>query len=269
MKTPTHNPTPGTLHAPCTYASMQSVLVKIASPAQTPAPCDQPTARVRARVDLCLDLLAKVLRSATVRSAILREENRVSHGLPARVVASCTVPAADVRGREEEENRSISRACAEVCALRAARCTLRSEEQDCLRHGLRAASGAVRAAIVPQHMPGLDAASCNLRAAACDWPTARGLRLADCGSRVCSQTKQLCRHHAHMPGIDSASCNLRRAPCGRPTTRGLRLAERRLATRKRVERRHSTADCKLHVAARRMRPSGTKLNGLLRTFSDS
>ena len=28
-------------------------------------------------------------------------------------------------------------------------------------------------------------------------------------------------------------------------------------------------DCKLHVAARRMRPSGTKLNGLLRTFSDS
>ena len=213
MKTPTHNPTPGTLHAPCTYASMQSVLVKIASPAQTPAPCDQPTARVRARVDLCLDLLAKVLRSATVRSAILREENRVSHGLPARVVASCTVPAADVRGREEEENRSIGRACAEVCALRAARCTLRSEEQDCLRHGLRAASGALRAAIVPQHMPGLDAASCNLRAAACDWPTARGLRLADCGSRVCSQTKQLCRHHAHMPGIDSASCNLRRAVC--------------------------------------------------------
>ena len=142
---------------------MQSVLVKIVPPAQTPAPCDQRTARVRTTVDLCLDLLAKVLRSATVRSAILREENRVSHGLPARVVASCTVPAADVRGREEEENRSIGRACAEVCALRAARCTLRSEERDCLRHGLRAASGALRAAIVPQHMPGLDAASCNLR----------------------------------------------------------------------------------------------------------
>ena len=121
---------------------------------------------------------------------------------------------------------------------------------DCLRHGLRAASGALRAAIVPQHMPGLDAASCNLRAAACDWPTARGLRLADCGSRVCSQTKQLCRHHAHMPGINSASCNLRRAPCGRPTTRGLRLAERRLATRKRVERRHSTriASCTSQLA---------------------
>ena len=103
---------------------------------------------------------------------------------------------------------------------------------------------------MPQHMPGLDAASCNLRAAACDWPTARGLRLADCGSRVCSQTKQLCRHHAHMPGIDSASCNLRRAPCGRPTTRGLRLAERRLATRKRVERRHSTriASCASQLA---------------------
>ena len=115
----------------------------------------------------------------------------------------------------------------------------------------------------------LQSASCGLRLAHSSRIAPRGLRLADCGSRVCSQTKQLCRHHAHMPGIDSASCNLRRAPCGRPTTRGLRLAERRLATRKRVERRHSTADCKLHVAARRMRPSGTKVNGLLRTFSDS
>ena len=237
MKTPTHNPTPGTLHAPCTYASMQSVLVKIASPAQTPAPCDQPTARVRARVDLCLDLLAKVLRSATVRSAILREENIGS----AMDSLYDLLQAAQCRLRTcEDGKRSTGRACAEVCALLvAARCTLRSEEQDCLRHGLRAASGALRAAIVPQHMPGLDAASCNLRAAACDWPTARGLRLADCGSRVCSQTKQLCRHHAHMPGIDSASCNLRRAPCGRPTTRGLRLAERRSATRKRVEPTHS------------------------------
>ena len=122
MKTPTHNPTPGTLHAPCTYASMQSVLVKIASPAQSPAPCDQPTARVRARVDLCLDLLAKVLRSATVRSAILREENRVSHGLPARVVASCTVPAADVRGREEEHRSSLrgSLRLASSCEVHAA-----------------------------------------------------------------------------------------------------------------------------------------------------
>ena len=222
---------------------MQSVLVKIVPPAQTPAPCDQRTARVRTTFDLCLDLLAKVLRSATVRLCGLRFcERRIGSAL-------------------DPLRRSLRLASCEVHAAIGG--------TDCLRHGLRAASGAVRAAIVPQHMPGLDAASCNLRAAACDWPTARGLRLADCGSRVCSQTKQLCRHHAHMPGIDSASCNLRRAPCGRPTTRGLRLAERRLATRKRVERRHSTADCKLHVAARRMRPSGTKSNGLLRTFSDS
>ena len=145
---------------------------------------------------------------------------------------------------------------------------------DCLRHCLRAASGALRAAIVPQHMPGLDAASCNLRAAACDWPTARGLRLADCGSRIAA------RGFAARPSssVDTMrtclASILRAAICdvhlaGRPTTRGLRLAERRLATRKRVERRHSTADCKLHVAARRMRPSGTKVNGLLRTFSDS
>ena len=178
-----------------------------------PANCSSQLQECEPELTSALTSWPKCCDLRLVRSAILREENRVSHGLPARVVASCTVPAADVRGREEEENRSISRACAEVCALRAARCTLRLEEQDCLRHGLRAASGAVRAAIVPQHMPGLDAASCNLRAAACDWPTARGLRLADCGSRVCSQTKQLCRHHAHMPGIDSASCNLRRAVC--------------------------------------------------------
>ena len=42
----------------------------------------------------------------------------------------------------EDGKRSTGRACAEVCAL-PARCTLRSEEQDCLRHVLRAASGAV------------------------------------------------------------------------------------------------------------------------------
>ena len=151
-----------------------------------------------------------MLRSATVRSAILREENRVSHGLPARVVASCTVSAADVRGREEEENRSIGRACAEVCALRAARCTLRSEDQDCLRHGLRAASGALRAAIVPQHMPGLDAASCNLRAAACDWPTARGLRLAGLQPDQAALSTP-CAHAWHrFCELQSATCSLRR-----------------------------------------------------------
>ena len=91
--------------------------------------------------------------------------------------------------------------CAEVCALRAARCTLRSEDQDCLRHGLRAASGAVRAAIVPR--------CCNLRAAACDWPTARGLRLADCGSQIRMQSDS----PVHSPGHNDATCNVRRAVC--------------------------------------------------------
>ena len=182
MKTPTHNPTPGTLHAPCTYASMQSVLVKIVPPAQTPAPCDQRTARVRTTVDLCLDLLAKVLRSATVRSAILREENRVSLGLPARVVASCTVPAADVRGREEEENRSIGRACAEVCALRAARCTLRSEERTAC-----ATVCELRAVLCELQSCLSTCLASMLRAAICELRLATGPQLADCGSRIAAR----------------------------------------------------------------------------------
>ena len=225
---------------------MQSVLVKIVPPAQTPAPCDQRTARVRTTVDLCLDLLAKVLRSATVRLCGLRFcERRIGSALTSWPKC-CDLRLCGLRFCERRIGSALDPLRR---SLRLASCEVHAAigGTDCLRHGLRAASGALRAAIVPQHMPGLDAASCNLRAAACDWPTARGLRLADCGSRVCSQTKQLCRHHAHMPGIDSASCNLRRAPCGRPTTRGLRLAERRLATRKRVERRHSTG---LQVARR-------------------
>ena len=122
MKTPTHNATPGTLHAPCTYASMQSVLVKIAPPAQPPAPCDQRTVRVRVRVDLCLDLLAK-LSAAICDCAVCnsaRGEYRASHGLPVRFVASCTVPAADVRGREEEHRSSLRGSLRLACEVHAA-----------------------------------------------------------------------------------------------------------------------------------------------------
>ena len=157
MKTPTHNATPGTLHSPCTYASMQSVLVKIAPPAQPPAPCDQRTGRVRARVDLCLDLLAKVLRSATVRSAILREENigsamdslydllraaqcrlRTCKDGKRRTGRVCAeVCALRLRGaRCDRRNRT---ACATVCELRAVPCELQSCLSTCLASMLRAA----------------------------------------------------------------------------------------------------------------------------------
>ena len=174
------------------------------------------------------------------------------------------MPAADVRGREEEENRSISRACAEVCALRAARCTLRLEEQDCLRHGLRAASGALRAAIVPQHMPGLDAASCNLRAAACDWPTARGLRLADCGSQIRMQSDS----PVHSPGHNDATCDVRRAVCD-VADGGLSIALGTMMRRATCDVQSATADdCKLRVAAQDA-TQRHDVNGLLRTFSDS
>ena len=166
---------------------MQSVLVKIVPPAQTPAPCDQRTARVRTTVDLCLDLLAKVLRSATVRSAILREENRVSLGPPAQKSAPC-----ELRGARCDRRNGT--ACATVCELRAVLCELQSCLSTCLASMLRAAICELRLATGPQ------LADC-------------GSRIAARGSRVCSQTKQLCRHHAHMPGIDSASCNLRRAVC--------------------------------------------------------
>ena len=104
---------------------MQSVLVKIVPPAQTPAPCDQRTARVRTTVDLCLDLLAKVLRSATVRSAILREENRVSLDLLTKVLRSATVRSAILR----EENRVSLGPPAQKsapCELRGARCDRRN-----------------------------------------------------------------------------------------------------------------------------------------------
>ena len=111
---------------------MQSVLVKIVPPAQTPAPCDQRTARVRTTVDLCLDLLAKVLRSATVRSAILREENRVSLGPPAQKSAPCELRGA----RCDRRNRT---ACATVCELRAVPCELQSCLSTCLASMLRAA----------------------------------------------------------------------------------------------------------------------------------
>lgn len=175
---------------------MQSVLVKIVPPAQTPAPCDQRTARVRTTVDLCLDLLAKVLRSATVRSAILREENRVSLGPPAQKSAPCELRGA----RCDRRNRT---ACATVCELRAVLCELQSCLSTCLASMLRAAICELRLATGPQLADcgsriaarGFAARPSSsvdtmrtclasiLRAAICDVHLADGLQLADCGSQ--------------------------------------------------------------------------------------
>ena len=191
---------------------MQSVLVKIVPPAQTPAPCDQRTARVRTTVDLCLDLLAKVLRSATVRSAILREENRVSLGPPAQKSAPC-----ELRGARCDRRNGT--ACATVCELRAVLCELQSCLSTCL--------------------------ASMLRAAICELRLATGPQLADCGSRIAAR-RFACRATAQSIALGTM---MRRATC---------------------DVHSATADdCKLRVAACRMRPSGTMSNGLLRTFSDS
>ena len=175
---------------------MQSVLVKIVPPAQTPAPCDQRTARVRTTVDLCLDLLAKVLRSATVRSAILREENRVSLGPPAQKSAPC-----ELRGARCDRRNGT--ACATVCELRAVLCELQSCLSTCLASMLRAAICELRLATGPQLADcgsrivarGFAARPSSsvdtmrtclasiLRAAICDVHLADGLQLADCGSQ--------------------------------------------------------------------------------------
>ena len=240
MKTPTHNPTPGTLHAPCTYASMQSVLVKIASPAQTPAPCDQPTARVRTIVDLCLDLLAKVLRSATVRSAILREENRVSLGPPAQKSAPC-----ELRGARCDRRNGLPAPRSASCERCSASCN-------------RASAHAW-----PRCCE-LQSASCGLRLAHSSRIAARGLRLAGLQPDQAALSTP-CAHAWHrFCELQSATCTLRTAYNSRIAARRTQVGHQEAGRAQAFD-----ADCKLRVAARRMRPSGTKGNGLLHTFSDS
>ena len=84
----------------------------------------------------CPDLLGRKLRCVILRSATLREENRVSLGLPGQVQHTPGLESA-------------------ICNLRSA--ILREENRVSL--GL---PGQV------QHMPGLESAICNLRCAACD-----------------------------------------------------------------------------------------------------
>ena len=186
MKTPHSQPhswdTSCTLH----LASMQSVLVKIVPPAQTPAPCDQRTARVRTTVDLCLDLLAKVLRSATVRSAILREENRVSLGPLRRSLrlASCEVHAA-IGGTGLPAPRSAS---CERCSASCNRASAHAWPRCCE----------------------LQSASCGLRLAHSSRIAARGLRLAGLQPDQAALSTP-CAHAWHrFCELQSATCSLRR-----------------------------------------------------------
>ena len=172
---------------------MQSVLVKIVPPAQTPAPCDQRTARVRTTVDLCLDLLAKVLRSATVRSAILREENRVSLGPPAQKSAPCELRGARCDRRNglpaprsascERCSASCNRASAHAwprcCELQSASCGLR------LAHSSRIAARGLRLAGLQPDQAALSTPCahawhrfCELQSATCTLRTAYNSRIA-------------------------------------------------------------------------------------------
>ena len=186
---------------------MQSVLVKIVPPAQTHAPCDQRTARVRTTVDLCLDLLAKVLRSATVRLCGLRFcERRIGSAMDSlhellraapcrlrtcedgkrRKIGASVEPAqksapCELRGaRCDRRNRT---ACATVCELRAVLCELQSCLSTCL--------------------------ASMLRAAICELRLATGPQLADCGSRIAAR-RFACRATAQSIALGTM---MRRATC--------------------------------------------------------
>ena len=222
---------------------MQSVLVKIVPPAQTPAPCDQRTARVRTTVDLCLDLLAKVLRSATVRLCGLRFcERRIGSALdPLRRslrLASCEVHAA-IGGTGLPAPRSAS---CERCSASCNRASAHAWPRCCE----------------------LQSASCGLRLAHSSRIAARGLRLAGLQPDQAALSTP-CAHAWHrFCELQSATCTLRTAYNSRIAARRTQVGHQEAGRAQAFD-----ADCKLRVAARRMRPSGTKLYGLLHTFSDS
>ena len=158
MKTPTHNPsnnpTPGTLHAPCTYASMQSVLVKkplllkllhlatsqlqecepelTSALTSWPKCCDLRLCGLRfceRRIGSALDPLPRSLRLASceVHAAI------GGTGLPAPRSASCERCSASC-------NRASAHAWPRCCELQSASCGLR------LAHSSRIAARGLRLA---------------------------------------------------------------------------------------------------------------------------
>ena len=181
---------------------MQSVLVKIVPPAQTPAPCDQRTARVRTTVDLCLDLLAKVLRSATVRSAILREENRVSLGPPAQKSAPC-----ELRGARCDRRNGLPAPRSASCERCSASCN-------------RASAHAW-----PRCCE-LQSASCGLRLAHSSRIAARGLRLAGLQPDQAALSTP-CAHAWHrFCELQSATCTLRTAYNSRIAARRTQVGHR-------------------------------------------
>ena len=247
---------------------MQSVLVKIVPPAQTPAPCDQRTARVRTTVDLCLDLLAKVLRSATVRLCGLRFcERRIGSAL------TSWPKCCDLR----------------LCGLRFCERRIGSA-LDPLRRSLRLASCEVHAAIGGTGLPAPRSASCERCSASCNrasahaWPRCCELQSASCGLRL-AHSSRIAARGLRLAGLqpDQAAlstpcahawhrfCELQSATCTLRTAYNSRIAARRTQVGHQEAGRAQAFDRGLQVARRSSQDATQRdeANGLLHTFSDS
>ena len=161
---------------------------------------------------------------------------------------------------------------------------------DPLRRSLRLASCEVHAAIGGTGLPAPRSASCERcrvscnRASAHAWPRCCELQSASCGLRL-AHSSRIAARGLRLAGLqpDQAAlstpcahawhrfCELQSATCTLRTAYNSRIAARRTQVGHQEAGRAQAfdADCKLRVAARRMRPSGTKVNGQLRTSSDS
>ena len=228
-----------------------------------------------------MDSLHELLRAAPCRLRTCEDGKRRKIGAsvePAQKSAPC-----ELRGARCDRRNGT--ACATVCELRTVPCELQSCLSTCLASMLRAAICELRLATGPQLADcgsriaarGFAARPSSsvdtmrtclasiLRAAICDVHLADGLQLADCGSQIRMQSDS----PVHSPGHNDATCDVRRAVCD-VADGGLSIALGTMMRRATCDVQSATADdCKLRVAACRMRPSGTMSNGLLRTFSDS
>ena len=203
-----------------------------------------------------------------MRSARLREENRVSLGLPGQVqhmpglesaicnlrCAACDWPTAHVWPRVCELQPAtcglrLAHGSCLALSLPAATCDVRlaTGHGSCLASSLPAGSCDVRLATCRRLMPGLESASCNLRRAACDWPTARGSRIADRGLRIRMQNGMRIRNP--RSGQNGANCELRAEACESPAMRWA-LDVTQTADQRRAMTR-------LQVAGRRSQPVGS------------
>ena len=213
----------------------------------------------------CPDLLGRKLRCVILRSATLREENRVSLGLPGQVQhtpglesAICNLRSAILR----EENRVSLGLPGQVqhmpvassLQFAIATCGLRLVHSSCLVPSLQSATCDLRLATGPQFMPGLESAICNLRCATCDWPTVHAwprvcnLQLAMCGLR-------LAHGSCLASSLQPATCDVRLATGPQLADRGLRIAGCGFACRmvcesaaRDLDRTVRTASCELQPA---------------------